>query len=241
MLAMTEAATAESKRVMLLHSFGTEFKPWSEYAKTIRDELNRQSPWPLDITEQSLITARSSDEDPEAPFVEYLRALFAKRPLDLIVSIGAPAAGFVQRHRQQLFATTPMVFTAVDQRRVQYSDLTANDAVVAVRIDYLAAIENILQVLPDTKHVAVVVGASPVEQFWRKEIAREVKPLEGRIAFTWYDDLSFEDILKQRRRSSAALCHLLGADVSRCGGCCARRQHGVGKTSCRRQRPHFFL
>ena len=217
MLAMTEAATAESKRVMLLHSFGKEFKPWSEYAKTIRDELNRQSPWPLDITEQSLVTARSSDEDPETPFVEYLRALFAKRPLDLIVSIGAPAAGFVQRHRQQLFATTPMVFTAVDQRRVQYSDLTANDAVVAVRIDYLAAIENILQVLPDTKHVAVVVGASPVEQFWRKEIAREVKPLEGRIAFTWYNDLSFEDILKHAAAlppHSAIFWELMSVDAA---------------------------
>ena len=143
------AATAESKRVMLLHSFGREFKPWSEYAKTIRDRTERQSPWPLDITEHSLVTARSSDEDPEAPFVEYLRALFAKRPLDLIVSIGAPAAGFVQRHRQQLFATTPMVFTAVDQRRVQYSDLTANDAVVAVRIDYLAC---------DQEHLASIAG-----------------------------------------------------------------------------------
>ena len=217
MLAMTEAATAESKRVMLLHSFGKEFKPWSEYAKTIREELNRQSPWPLDITEQSLVTARSSDEDPEAPFVEYLRALFAKRPLDLIVSIGAPAAGFVQRHRQQLFATTPMVFTAVDQRRVQYSDLTANDTVVAVRIDYLRAIENILQVLPDTKHVAVVVGASPVEQFWRKEIAREVKPLEGRIAFTWYNDLSFEDILKHAAAlppHSAIFWELMSVDAA---------------------------
>ena len=105
-------------------------------------------------------------------FVEYLRALFAKRPLDLIVSIGAPAAGFVQRHRQQLFPTTPMVFTAVDQRRVQYSDLTANDAVVAVRIDFPAAIENILRVLPDTKNVAVVVGTSPIEQFWGEEIAQ---------------------------------------------------------------------
>jgi hypothetical protein len=182
-LATTEAVTAEStesKRVMLLHSFGREFKPWSEYARTTREELKRQSPWPLDITEQSLITARSSNEDPETPFVEYLRALFAERPLDLIVSIGAPAAAFVQRHRQQLFATTPMVFTGVDERRVQFSDLTANDAVVALRIDYLAAFENILRVLPDTKHVAVVVGTSPVEQFWRKEIAREVKPLEGR-------------------------------------------------------------
>src|SRR4029077_13721489 len=120
MLPTMEAATAESKRVMLLHSFGREFKPWSEYATTIHEELNRQSPWPLDITEQSLVTARSGDEDLGAPFVEYLRALFAKRPPDLIVSLGAPAAGFVQQHRQQLFATTPMVFTAVEVRRVRY-------------------------------------------------------------------------------------------------------------------------
>ena len=67
MLATMEAAAAaaESKQIMLLHSFGKEFKPWSEYAQTIREELKRQSPWPIDITEQSLITARSSDEDPE--------------------------------------------------------------------------------------------------------------------------------------------------------------------------------
>ena len=54
--------------------------------------------------------------------LEYLRALHAERPLDLIVSFGAPAVAFVQRYRQQLFATTPMVFTAVEQRRVQYSN-----------------------------------------------------------------------------------------------------------------------
>ena len=188
---------AESKRVMLLHSFGLDFKPWSEYAKSIRTELKQQSPWPLDIVENSLVTARSSDEDPEAPFVEYLRALFAKRPLDLIVSIGAPAAAFVQRHRQRLFATTPMVFTAVDQRRVQYSSLTANDAVVALRINYLSAFENILQVLPDTKDVIVVVGTSPIEKFWKEAIGKEVEPLANRIKLSWTDELSFEALLKQ--------------------------------------------
>ena len=188
---------AESKRVLLLHSFGSDFKPWSEYAKSIRTELRQQSPWPLDIIEYSLVTARFSDENPEAPFVEYLRALFAKRPLDLIVSIGAPAAAFVQRHRQQLFATTPMVFTAVDQRRVQYSSLTANDAVVALRINYLSAFENILQVLPDTKDVIVVVGTSPIEKFWKEAIGKEVEPLANRIKLSWTDELSFEALLKQ--------------------------------------------
>jgi signal transduction histidine kinase len=188
---------AESKRVLLLHSFGSDFKPWSEYAKSIRTELRQQSLWPLDIIEYSLVTARFSDENPEAPFVEYLRALFAKRPLDLIVSIGAPAAAFVQRHRQQLFAATPMVFTAVDQRRVQYSSLTANDAVVALRINYLSAFENILQVLPDTKDVTVVVGTSPIEKFWKEAIGKEVEPLANRIRLSWTDELSFAALLKQ--------------------------------------------
>ena len=188
---------AESKRVLLLHSFGRDFKPWSEYAKAIRAELDRQSPWPLDIKEHSLVTARSSDENPEAPFVEYLRALFAKHPLDLIVSIGAPAANFVQRHRQRLFANTPMVLMAVDQRRVQYSNLTANDAAVAVRINYLAAFENILQVLPDTKDVIVVVGTSPIEKFWKEAIEKEVEPLANQIKISWTDELSFEALLKQ--------------------------------------------
>ena len=188
---------AESKRVMLLHSFGRDFKPWSEYAKAIRMELDRQSPWPLDVTENSLVTARFSDEDPEGPFVDYLRALFAKRPLDIIVSIGAPAANFVQRHRQRLFAGTPMVLMAVDERRVQYSNLTANDTAVAVRINYLSAFENILQVLPDTKDVIVVVGTSPIEKFWKEAIAKEVEPLANRIKLSWTDELSFEALLKQ--------------------------------------------
>jgi signal transduction histidine kinase len=190
------ALAAEPKRVMLLHSFGREFKPWSEYAREIRTQLVQQSPWALDITEHSLVSARSSNQDPEVPFVQYLGALFSEHPLDLIVSIGAPAAAFVQRHRHELFTNTPMVFTAVDQRRVQPSLLSDNDSVVAVRIDYLAALENVLRVLPDTKNVTVVVGASPIEKFWKDEIAKEAEPLTNRVTLSWTDHLSFEELLK---------------------------------------------
>ena len=196
-LAGSVAVAAESKRVMVLHSFGRDFKPWNEYARTIRTQLERQSPWPLDIVDHSLVTARSSDDNSEQAFVEYLRALYAKAPLDLIVSIGAPAAAFVQAHRHNLFADTPMVFTAVDERRVQFTKLTVNDAVVAVRIDYLAALENILRVLPDTRSVVGVVGTSPIEKFWQEEIARSAQPLADRVAFSWTDKLSFEEILTQ--------------------------------------------
>ena len=226
-------SAAEPKQVMLLYSFGKDFKPWSAYATSIRAELNWQSPWPLDITEYSLVSARSGDEDPETPFVEYLRATFAKRPLDLIVSVGAPAARFVQRHRQKLFATTPMVLMAVDERRVQYSSLTSNDTVVAVRINYLAAVENILKVLPDTKDVTVVVGTSPVEKFWKEAIGKELEPLADRIRLSWTDHLSFEEFLKQARTlppNSAIFWELMivdAAGVVHEGGTALSRLHAV--------------
>jgi signal transduction histidine kinase len=66
-----------------------------------------------------------------------------------------------------------------------------------VRINYFAAMQNILQVLPDTKNVAVVVGTSPIEQFWREEIRKDMSPFANRVAITFWDDLSFEDILKR--------------------------------------------
>ena len=101
------ASAAEPKRVVLLHSFGRDFKPWSEYARSVRAELQRQSPWPLDISDHSLVSARSGDQSSEQAFVDYLHTLFARQPLDLIVSVGTPAGAFVQRHRERLFTTTP--------------------------------------------------------------------------------------------------------------------------------------
>ncbi|MBR0816682.1 HAMP domain-containing sensor histidine kinase [Bradyrhizobium liaoningense] len=192
-----EARYRELKRVLVLHSFGREFRPWSEYARSIKAELERQSPWPLDVQEHTLLMARFNNPGPEAPFVEYLHSVYQGALPDIVVSIGAPAARFVQRYRQKLFPGTPMVLTVVEQRLVNRFELTDNDVVVAVRNDFMAAFENILQVMPDTKNVAVVIGASPLEKFWIDEVRRELKPLEGRLALTWYSDLSFEEILKR--------------------------------------------
>ena len=188
---------AEHKGVLIIHSFGREFRPWNEYAKHIRAELDRQSPWPLDVREHLLESARSGDINPEPAFVAYLQTLHAGHAPDLIVAIGAPAANFIQRHRQQLFPTIPILFTAVEQRRIDYSSLTENEAVVATRHDFRALFESFLQISPDTKIVGVVIGNSPNELFWRDEMKRELKPLETGIEIRFYDQFSFEDILRQ--------------------------------------------
>ena len=216
-LGQSQAADPEPKRVLMLQSFGLRFKPWTDFAEILRSEMSKQSKAPIDFLDHSLLTARLDDDKALAPFVDYLQALYAEKAPDLIVALGAPAAEFVQRYRPRLFPKTPMMFTAVEARRVQYDKLTENDTVAAAAHDFPAAIETILQVLPDTKVIAVVNGASPNEVFWQGVLERELAPLSGRVELRWYNRLSFEDILKDAANlppHSAIFWHLMSVDAA---------------------------
>ncbi len=54
--AVNYAMAADAKRVMFLHSFGPQFKPWSDYARTIRTETIRQAK----ISERFISGSRST-------------------------------------------------------------------------------------------------------------------------------------------------------------------------------------
>src|SRR5580704_4078461 len=190
-------AAAEPKRVLLLHSFGPQFVPWVFFAGQFREELFKRSPYKIDLYEASLEGSRFQQPDEQGPIVAYLMSLFGTRKLDLIVTIGAPATFFVQKYRAQFFPSTPLVIGAPEQRAINYGALTSYDAPVAVTLDFKKWIENILQVLPDTTHIAWVVGASPLERFWTEEFRRTSQPFTDRVSFEWFNDLRFEDMLKR--------------------------------------------
>jgi signal transduction histidine kinase len=188
----------QPKKILFLHSYGPNFLPWSTWSREIGRELNRQSPWLPDIQEYSIVTARGGDVSPEPKFTEYLGVLYAERPPDLIVAIGSPAARFVQRHRADLFPTTPMLLTAIEARRIDQATLSEQDTVALVRFDQAALVENILRLLPETKAIAMILGNSPVEQFWVGEHKRTLGPLlENRVDLIFYNDLPFGEILKK--------------------------------------------
>jgi signal transduction histidine kinase len=189
-------AIAAPKRVLLLHSFGQDIPPWSEYSKYVRAELFRRLPRQIDLIEATLETARIPGNLDDGPFAEYLGALFKDRPLDLVITIAAPASRFFQHHRQRLFPNTPLLVTGLEQRLYVASG-DANETAVLSAIDFHTVTKNILQVLPATNRIAIVLGASPLERYWKEQIGIAVEPFRGRVAFTWFNDLSFDEMLKQ--------------------------------------------
>jgi hypothetical protein len=199
-LAAHQTAAAEPRHILLLHSFGPHFSPWRAIAGQFRHELIQQSRSSVDLYEASLQSGRFGQPQDEAPFIDYLRALFAGRGLDLVVAMGAPAARFFLQHRPQLFPTTPLLITGADERALSDLSLTSNDTAVGVWFDQAKQIENVLQLLPDTTNIAVATGASPIEQFWLANLRRAYEPFTDRVKFEWLNDSSFEDTLKRVAR-----------------------------------------
>jgi hypothetical protein len=62
------------------------------------------------------------------------------------------------------------MFTALEQRRVPNADLAANETSVAIKIDFIGIVENILKLLPETNNIAVVIGNSPIEKYWLEQV-----------------------------------------------------------------------
>ena len=191
------ATAAEPKRVLLLHSFGWNFQAEDTFAGYLRTDLAEKSPYPLDRYEVSLEIARFADGERDEAFVSYLRAVFPDHPPDLIITMVSPAARFIQRHRRDLFPSTPVIFAGLDARTIKDATLTANDTMVAVSMDLNAVIENILRTLPKTTTLAVVIGDTPIEKFWVNEFLRAFRPFEGRVKSVFLNDLSFGEIQKR--------------------------------------------
>ena len=189
------AESGTAKRVLIIHSFGRDFAPYDAMTATFRRELASRAQVPIIFLEAALDAGRTIDAAEEAAFVTYLRARFAHpQAPDLIVTIGPPAGQFALRHRDGLFASMPVILTALDARLVPSSRLKPGDALIATSLDLPRFFETIVRALPETTTMAVIAGDSTLERFWQRELQRESAVLADRVNFVWLYGLSLQQI-----------------------------------------------
>jgi len=173
------AEAAAPKRVLIIHSFGRDLEPYSAIGSTLRNELTQMLRQPVAFHDASLDSERGGLPD-ERAFVDYLRRGGSGIP-NLVVAIANPAMLFCLRYREELFPDRPLLVTGIDHRRLEKVRLATNDRAVTVTLDFPAAARTILKLLPDTTTLALALGATPLEQFWVKEMQRELAPLGERL------------------------------------------------------------
>ena len=190
------AGAAEPKRVLLVQSFGSAATPFTARLIAFETELIAKMGDSVDVDEVSLDMARYADRDIQEAIVNYLQKRQAKWQPDLVVPIGSSATIFVAKYRDRLFPETPILYV-VDRRLLPPGALEKNAAYVGQEIELPGLLADVLQVAPATKDIAVIVGTTPLEHYWYEAFQKAAEPLAGRIKFTYYNDLSF-DQMKER-------------------------------------------
>ena len=175
------AEAAAPKRVLVIHSFARDSAPYNALSNVLRSELTQQLNQAVALQEVSLDAELGGEPKDEHLFVEYLVGRARVTPPDLVIAIANPAMLFCLRHRDQLFPDRPLLATGLDRRRLDTVKLGAFDQAVTMTLDFPAVVRNILELKPDTDTLAIVVGASPLEQFWGDVIERELAPLGNRL------------------------------------------------------------
>ena len=97
------------------------------------------------------------------------------------------------KYRQEISPTAPLLVTAVEQRRVPVSELREHDAAVAINIDFDRVLKNIFELFPETKNLAIVIGAS--EEMYRDYDDRD----QAEYIRKWREERNAKRVRKKHR------------------------------------------
>ena len=205
------------RQVLMLQSFDRGTLPVDHFTSDFRVELDKRATEHVNVV-QVVVGPRGSVAASDQAIVDYIRSLFVDHPEpDLIVTAAGPAAVFARKYRQQLFPDAPILFASVDRRFLDDAPLGDNETAVAVDNQFSGTIETILQLLPETRQVFMVMGAGPLGRFWRRELESQFGRFRDRLTFVWSNDLSIQEVLRRCTSlpvHSAILYISFGADAA---------------------------
>ncbi len=188
---------SEPKKVLIIDSFSPLNSPYDEFATRFRAELMQRAATPIAFYDISLDGAFFDPARDAGPFVRFLQERFRGSRPDLVIPLGPVANAFYAQHREELFPETPVLVAMAEERALRGVPLGPRDATTLIRLDIRRVFENILQVLPETSTIVVVIGDSPIEHYWINVVRAEVKSIEGRVSILYLNKLSLEAIEKQ--------------------------------------------
>ena len=183
------------RHVLILHSYHPG-DAWTDNVMAgMREVLNSQS-GKIHLHVEYLDTQRNPNPEYFSDILDILlHYKLENRPFDLVLLSDSDALKVALKHRDDLFAGTPIVFCGVHTESLSmvsgYRDITG----VVEQPSFRETIEAALRLHPKTKEIVVIGGtrtATDLEN--RNLLSGEVPSFHERIRFSFWDDLPAEEL-----------------------------------------------
>src|SRR5260370_31428025 len=162
------------KRVLILYSFDNQEGIYAGFDRVLRSEL-RSVPDRVELYTEYLDLVRFPAPAHARDLVKLLKLKFSEHKPDRVVPVSYAGVKFLLGEGKELFPGTPIVVLFNVRRLNDLKQAVATGSVgrgitgVASTDEPARTVDLALKIQPDIGRVAVVVGASPVEQYWLEE------------------------------------------------------------------------
>ena len=131
-------------------------------ASAIRSTINAGTKSPISFYSEYLDANRFFGPEYENDFVQFLKAKYRERHIDVVIVFGVSALDFIARRREQLWPWVPVVFAGIDEATMSRRTLPNNVTGATMQLTLQDVVKVAQIAVPNLK--AVVLGGNPLER-----------------------------------------------------------------------------
>jgi PAS domain S-box-containing protein len=170
------AAQAKARNVLLMFTF---YERDQTQLNAIEAAVRAHVPGPVNFTVEYLESPRFEEKSYRDSLAATLQREYEGTKPDLVLAASEPALRFAVQYRDTMFPGTPIVFWEISSSLAFQK--TPGVTGVATPPGTRDTINLALRLQPDTTTVAVISGATEIEQYWLKEVHEELLRHQDRV------------------------------------------------------------
>lgn len=165
-------------------------------ARALEADLVAKSPDQINFFRESLDTFLIPEANYQADVRKWYEKKYSQRKLDLIVTIGPASHDFLLKEHTEFFPEVPVVFLL--DVKPEGSEPTTNAHFTGVWMDFdpVATLDVAQQLLPTTRHVAVVAGNGIFDQLFLKSVKTKLQEYKG-VDISYLTDFDIASLLRR--------------------------------------------
>src|SRR6267142_1553995 len=190
------AAEPAQRSVLVLEQSSAGLPFNTALASAIRSTINAGSKSPISFYYEHLDANRFFGPEYENEFVQFLKAKYRERHIDVVIVFGVSALDFIARRREQLWPAVPVVFAAIDEATMSGRTLPNNVTGATMQLTLQDMVKVARIVMPNLKAVAIVGDPLERQTFYR-HFADELPAVAAQLEIVNLMDLPLAELAKR--------------------------------------------
>jgi PAS domain S-box-containing protein len=195
--AEAQASPASSQHILLLYSYGYGGRGVELFSDGFfKAVMEAGFPVSQVYAEYLDLQRNSGVQGYREELADALRRKYAKRRIDLVITVQQPALEFLLVAAKDIALQAPVI--TVQQRPLLDEEKAGRRIVGEInRFDIKGTLERALELFPQTQRVVFASGSSKADIKLNEEAARVTAPWQGRLEFEYTNNKALDEILQR--------------------------------------------